>query len=480
MKNFLILFVLFFIFFKTNAQSPEGEIASLLDLGYSLELEKPDSAILIYKQAAILCKKNNDTLNLGRSIQYQGIVFSNMANYDSAEFYFKKSIVHFSSQKYYKGVAATYNNLANMAQFQSDYEEAIDFYLKAIEEFKKIDDQLNIGNTENNMANVFFELKMYDKAIEHSQSALKKGRALKDSILIADAAHTIGNSLDEKGEVTAAVEYFNESIGVAEAIGNQYGLMLNYSSLVDVYLESDAKKALGYAKRSNELAVAINAPTHICNSYAAIGVAQDKLGLYDAAIDNLELAINQSKELDMSFHQMRYIGYMINAIAHKEGRKTIDKYFEEYNDLKDTIYNIEKNKAVAELEIKYQTAEKEKQIAQQELEINKKTNQRNILIASSFLLTLLGFGIYYFAKQKTKRNKLIAEKKRRTPTTKNKRTGKNKPPQRPRCHDNGTGRRTEKNSQRPARRPRRIVGDSEIAVRGTAKRNAENIRIKCL
>lgn len=60
--------------------------------------------------------------------------------------------------------------------------------------------------------------------------------------------------------------------------------------------------------------------------------------------------------------------------------------------------------------VKFETAEKEKQIAQQTLEINNKTNQRNMLIATSLILFLLGGSVFYILNQRNRNNQLIAEK----------------------------------------------------------------------
>ena len=77
----------------------------------------------------------------------------------------------------------------------------------------------------------------------------------------------------------------------------------------------------------------------------------------------------------------------------KDFKKAYD-YHRLYSKTKDSLLNIDNLKAVEEINTKYQTAEKEKQLLQKEAEAKKKTTTIIILSLLAFFIAIVGFLIY--------------------------------------------------------------------------------------
>ena len=80
----------------------------------------------------------------------------------------------------------------------------------------------------------------------------------------------------------------------------------------------------------------------------------------------------------------------------------------------DSIYNEESNKLISEMQVKYETAEKEKQLAEQEVIITKeqlRVRQRNYTLVGLALVIIfiIILGVYIYKQQKFKQQKLIGE-----------------------------------------------------------------------
>ena len=273
------------------------------------------------------------------------------------------------------------------------------------------------------MAYAYIQFGKRDEASEKLFTVYKIAKASDDKINAAIALHDVIGINEDRLHEEPYFTYFNEYITSKknlETAGHGLFFIKEGEAISERVLE------LLYQKYKEHYSVLLRLPY--------IYAYMDKLH----KDGKLEKAISVGKE-ELSRRQPNQLPTKIAEIQSKIAEIYFEnnqpskayEYLRKSSIINNSVRSKDSEQFMDSLKIKFETLEKEKQIAEQELEINKKTNQRNILIASSFLLALLGFGIYYFTKQKAKRNKLIAEKKRRTPTTKNKRTGKNKPPQCP-------------------------------------------------
>ena len=94
------------------------------------------------------------------------------------------------------------------------------------------------------------------------------------------------------------------------------------------------------------------------------------------------------------------------------------RYLNLYSTERDSVFNREKTHEISELEIKYQTSEKEAQIAKQQLEIEKTTRQRNQYLAVGGLVALFALSTFIILnlrlrknRQLTRQNQVIQEQK---------------------------------------------------------------------
>jgi signal transduction histidine kinase len=80
------------------------------------------------------------------------------------------------------------------------------------------------------------------------------------------------------------------------------------------------------------------------------------------------------------------------------------KYQLRFSELKDSLFNDEKNKVIQELQVKYETAQKEKQLQENLLIIETRTLQRNWLFVVAILAALLAGSVYLGLKSRLRFN----------------------------------------------------------------------------
>lgn len=394
----------------TAQNEAEHKVQNLLDTGYSLEQSQPDSAIIFYKKAARLSALRNDTINLGRSYHYQGIVFSDQVRYDSAKYYYLLAIEQYELANYLKGVGAVFNNFANIALRTNEYKAALNHYQRALPKFQVAKDKLSIGICENNMSSVFFQLEVYEKAIEHAENALKIGIAIPDSILMMDAYHNLGAYYLAKNDTLNAVKFSTFSSEIASRINNVYGLYNAYSRLSDLHLDKQAEIGLSYAIKAKEQAEILNAPILMLNAEALLGLAHFNLEHYDQAIFRLKKVLASKEQVKSNFDRGRYISFLSQAYAAKGNYIAAYDYLQQYSEIKQTITDAEKRKAILEVETKYQVKEQETALQNQTLLVAQERQSRLAwAVVASLLGVILLFVIFWYRQQLSK-NQLLATK----------------------------------------------------------------------
>ncbi|MCB0382367.1 MAG: tetratricopeptide repeat protein, partial [Psychroserpens sp.] len=85
-------------------------VNALLDKAYPLETSNPQEALRLYKKAYEKSIKMQFDIGIVKSLQYSGIVHSDLANYDSAIYYYKKALPYSIEANYRRGSGGLYIN----------------------------------------------------------------------------------------------------------------------------------------------------------------------------------------------------------------------------------------------------------------------------------------------------------------------------------------------------------------------------------
>lgn len=267
-------------------------------------------------------------------------------------------------------IARSLNNIGYTYQKLNDHKTALIYFYKAKTLEKYLDDEKIRGNLYNNFGNSFFQTQELDSAMSYHQRALEIRLRIKDMRGISYSYNNIGNVYIEKKDPERSLEYYIKSMTIKQDIGDRKGLAGGNINIADVY--SDIQKwesAVRYAEKGVALAAEIHAKDFLLNGYQSAARAYEGLGDF----------------------------------------KKVSEYQKKYIALKDSIYNDNVTKQIAEMQTKYESDKKQKaiELANAQLESNKaQISKQNTMfwgavIGAVLLLILVGF-IYrsYLIKQK--------------------------------------------------------------------------------
>lgn len=309
-----------------------------------------------------------------------------------------------------------YTNYSLLYQFLNKHDSAVYVALKGLDYAETAKDTLTQIRLCANIGSFFDQLKQYDKAIYYEKMGLELARKTNNSyylagLLVQSASSYLTlfeNSKNEK-YLDSLILFSKEGLSAAfesrtlPYVLDAYGVISQY-----YYHKKQFKNALNYAD-----SVVLTAPK---------GANFFNLNLQGAFASKSQIYYEQKEFLKakQNADSALYYGNLFNVqttikpleLLYKSSKELGDyntalSSFERMTHLKDSIFNLEKNEAIAELEKKYNQAKNEKTIKELSQEAEIKNLRIRVLIGFVVIALILILVIVIVFRQRTLKNKQI-------------------------------------------------------------------------
>ena len=395
-----------------------GITLSYVELGYLFELTQDmPKAETYYIKALQSAKKYQHFKELALAYSYMFFIYSAKSEFNNAVIYADSALNIYIRLNRKIDIANQYNNIGLMLFKQNKNKEAILNYQKALsiyEELGKTAESNKIGAL-NNIGLIFEALKNYDTAIKYFNSVRKTAIANGYAKQLNEVNNNLGSSYFYLKQYKKSYQYYYENLASSKASKDpvKYGIAL--SNLGNVTTE------LKLYKRAEEYFKQAILEFQKVNNFQGIGEAY----VTYAKLLGLDERLSEANDL-LQKALVISVKYNLPVLKQNvyESLAEINKLQKNYNQaylmqdsafkLKDENFNIETNKQIADLEIKYETSEKEKQIALNKtaialgnMQLQKKNNWL-LLSSFSILFLIVGTGLVV-RNGKLKQKKLKSE-----------------------------------------------------------------------
>lgn len=270
-------------------------------------------------------------------------------------------------------------NLSQIGVYHYYYgkkDSAINYYLQSIDELKRLPDAHFNALAYYNLGNYFSDLKNYEKASDYLSKAIVFARSSKDSAVLINLLQRLGLNSMNQGQWNDAYIQLRESFMYAKALKREYLQAMASNELSTVLLELKqydsviyfSKEAMKFATEHNEIPLYIQASINAAEAYKAQGNET-------ARIEILKKALSKEKEAgEITFGHILYV-WLAQASYQVGDYKRAYELMETVSRLRDSSMTASSTKLNTELEVKYQTAQKEIALSQQQLELTQKDLQ---------------------------------------------------------------------------------------------------------
>ncbi|HTE26461.1 tetratricopeptide repeat-containing sensor histidine kinase [Flavitalea sp.] len=398
-----------------GSMTDTNRAVSMMRLAIDYELVDTSKAHKAYREAIKFASQKNLNYNLGRIYQNQAVLLGNggnnvqsIASLDTAIGFYQKS----GNPKAIKFEAGAYSDIASRLKTQNEFKQSVLYYLKGIAILEKAGLDAELVNIYCNVSTLFGDIKEYNKQNEYAHKAVStaKKTGVRNHLfmayfILANAYIMQEDNLSAKTCIDSSSLYFDESAHINSVdiifayylISAQVFKKMNQPDSSFLYfqkcLDVSNKYGYSYGKAESQLQM------------GAIAILQKK---YKNAETYLLTGIQEAKAINYFGMLDEGYKYLSDIYAATGKYQQAYEYFQKYKDANDSTVNLDSKKYATELEKKYETEKKDKQIVLQQSQLQKRKIINYVLIgsASAFLVIALLTYRNYTQKQKLQQQRI--------------------------------------------------------------------------
>ncbi|MCD4792682.1 MAG: AraC family transcriptional regulator [Bacteroidales bacterium] len=303
---------------------------------------------------------NNDSTDIAKTYYSLGkIAFNSERNYES-EIYLKKAL-KFSNKSEQR--MKIYSKLGTVNWRKGKFDDAMVYYRKSLKFSEKIGDKKYQATALNNIGFIYAEYDNIDKTLEYYKNALEIRKEINYKKGVAWSYNSIGRVYNELDSLNKALIFFNKALIIFREINFYEGESNTLNNVGNVYMKKKKYKlaikhhleALNIRKNRNLLYLTAESYKNLTKIYIQISEYKNA---EDAVKKGISISKNiKSKKLLKNFY---YQLFELNK-SKNNYRKALENHLI-YSEYKDSLFTVESENKISELEIQYQTEKKEQKI----------------------------------------------------------------------------------------------------------------------
>ncbi len=377
-------------------------LASLGSL-YSQQ-SKYDSALVYFKKSYDIELKNNSERTLAQLCMNLGTTYSHIGSIENALFFFKDAAGYYTSIGDKNGTARAYLGMGNAIQSNGNFALAIEYYNKSIELYKGANNEKEIGKPYLALSYLYTFIEKLDLAEKFANEAKVIAEISNDKFLKCNTLQAFGSIYIKREKYLESNKFLFDAKKIAEELGLKYQIVLSVKRIGINYANlNESSKAEEYFKEALRIVGSSGDQTSLAEINQHLGYLSLSLHQYNKAIYYLDQSDKISKKIGNKLMLLNNSRDKLEAFCGLNKSDSILIYFDRYRQLADSINTERNSKAIAEMQTKYETEKKDKEILSLNLEAQKRKNTVWLITSGfGFLLVLSGsgFGLYRNRKKK--------------------------------------------------------------------------------
>ncbi|MBI4931088.1 MAG: tetratricopeptide repeat protein [Bacteroidetes bacterium] len=356
-----------------------SRVNTLNSLAWLLQHSEPGKGIDYAEQALKLATQLNFKSGIANAFHALGSIKANVGDYDKALDYFAKDLSISTELGDKQGMGTSLNSIGNIHAQRGDYDKALDFYFRSVAIKEELGDKKGLASAYGNVGNIHFLKGDNDKALEFYLKDLKLFQELGSKKGMADSYNNMGLVYAQKRDFSKALEYYFKDLEITKELGDKQGEADSYGNIGIISVEQgDFNKALVYYLKSFDIRKELGDKQGMSDSYNSIGSLYLKQNRLKDAKEYQLKSLGLAKEINAKPAMMSaYIALSVCDSA-MENFKEAYQYHKLYSQIKDSVFNEESNLQMTEMQTRYETEKKQKEI---EL-LNKEKENQEALTAS--------------------------------------------------------------------------------------------------
>jgi len=387
----------------SSAKEDTGKVMLLLRIADAYETNDQDSAILFLEEA----KQLSDLLEFRRGLyQYyaqSAIVSFTKGEYELAMEQSNQALVLAREINDPKLIVNTLANTGIVYQYMGRIDKQLEYLLQALAMLEKTGQKEKLSNMYHNIANAYYSLHQFRRSIGFCLKAIRLQKETGAKNYLNRLYATLGQDYAMLKQTDSALYYYKIALNESFRINDKYAAAGIYGYMANTYADrGDFREMLTVSESSLSLSRELQSNQMLASSLYNVAYANYFNGNKIAARTSIDEALEIANR-EMLKDELQNIYTVLSYIAAGEGdHKTSLWAMQRKDSIKDAIFNDEVIRTTAELETKYETEKKDKQLELQGAQLRYRMTINYLLFGSVVTLLVISFLFYrnYFQKQK--------------------------------------------------------------------------------
>ena len=397
------------------------KIRILLNLSEALETDSAQTALKYALAAKDLAVELNNPVYLAFSMVKAGNAFLSLNAFRESKINLEKGLAllqQLNSKEPNRNdlnmsLAEGYYGLGLANYYLGEYENSVIAYQDALRKYTALNDKQKVANIYQNMGLVHSDLKNAELSLEYYFKSLDLNKKLNNQTNIAGLTQNIGLFYYGNQDYQKASTYINESLQTYKKLDDKEGIASSLSNLGLIFQsQKEYDKALAYFRESYQNFYSIGYTPGIITALHNIGTAYSDLREFNPALNSYQKSLRMADSVEYSDMVLTNYEAIANLYSDFRDYQKALEYQKRYYSIKDSLYSNESRNKIAELEAAYNLEVKEKELANQQIQLKQQKIQKYFLIGGIFTVCVFLLFMVIVNRKKTKVEKQLTQNKK--------------------------------------------------------------------
>ncbi len=290
-----------------------------------------------------------------------------------------------------------------------EYGKAAEYLIKSVNLAEKLNDTDRKNSALNNLAVLNLKTKNYEKGIKifeelkkDSESRGDSAEALQYSLNLALAYGEAGNYKKAKNSLIEIYKKKGKNNFINAVVTNSLAFIYNRTGNFKK-AEYFALQSINLSEKLNDVGLKVNCLTNYSNALRG-------LGKYEKSLKILREIVRLAKENRLTRALNDATGNLALLYEKTGNYKKAYYYYKKFSQQKDSLLNSEMTQKINDLQIKYETELKDKEIERQKAELKRKNRFLVLTTAGIFVLLFLSAVIFILYRKKNEAYEELVKK----------------------------------------------------------------------
>jgi len=350
-----------------------------------------------------------------------------LGDYHKVMSYFSEALVFFEKHGYKREQVNVLRRMANSLVDFGNGPKALEYDFKALSIAQDIGNQVEMAWTLESIGIIYNSQQNHPKALDYFLQAFKIATKINNKEQITDISLDVGLAYKHLGNYPKAMEYYSMCLKMSTELDNTRLVGLVLGNMGNVFLaQKDYHKALELHHKALKINKDGNYKYGVNQDISEFGliyytialdssikikpdslIPKSRKATLDSAIKYFEETCTIRKESNDLDNLGLSLEELYQAYAMAGNYKDAFETFQKFRILEDSLLTINSNEKISKIEAQNRIDLKNKQIAIDQLEVEKKRNERGFFVGGiALLLLIIGFIFRSFRIQR-KTNKAL-------------------------------------------------------------------------